>query len=361
MSNTYGRNLRVEIFGESHGEAIGIVIDGLPSGVVLDMDKINSYMIRRKSDGNLGTKRIEADTPKILSGFYNGKTTGTPLAVIFENCNQHSGNYNHEVIVPRPSHADYTAYIKYGGNSDMRGGGHFSGRLTAPLVFAGSICIEILENMGITIGAHLYKVGSVNDALFDYVNVNAELLNKLKSKKIPCISDIAEKITSEIMVARDKGDSVGGIIECAICGAPIGIGSPFFNSMESSISSIIFSIPAIKGIEFGAGFKFAEMSGSEANDQYCYREGKVVTTTNNNAGILGGITNGMPIIFRSVVKPTPSIFIEQNSVNLKSGNNEKLSICGRHDPCIALRAVPVIEAATAIAVLDMIMDNSVIK
>lgn len=356
--NSYGNRIKVELFGESHGEGIGVIIDGLPSGTAIDMDYITACMNRRKSDGVLGTKRIEDDNVEILSGVYNGMTTGTPLAVLIRNNNKKSSSYNDNVVIPRPSHADYTANIKYRGYADMRGGGHFSGRLTAPLVFAGAICSKILQDMGIDIGAHIYSIANVNDTPYDKVNIDISTLNSLKKEKIPCLDyNCKDRMIKEIEDARDKGDSVGGIIECAILGVDAGIGSPFFNSIESAISSIVFSVPAVKGVEFGSGFQFALMTGSEANDQYHYDNDKVKTITNNNGGVLGGLTNGMPVIFRCVIKPTPSIFIQQNSINLIKCADEKLTIEGRHDPCIVLRVVPVIEAVAAIAMLDMVMDD----
>ncbi|MGI6701316.1 MAG: chorismate synthase [Christensenellales bacterium] len=355
--NIYGRNIRVEIFGESHGKGVGAVIDGLPAGVEIDREYIDFFMARRRADGNLTTLRAEDDTYEIMSGVYKGYTTGAPLAVFIANKKNKSEDYSERVIIPRPSHADYTAHIKYDGYADMRGGGHFSGRLTAPLVFIGAVITKILSSMGITIGSHFLKVGDISDDALDKTAVSKELLESLSGMRIPCINNGVSDIIREIISdAMNKGDSVGAIIETAAIGLPGGIGSPFFNSVESELSSIIFSIPAIKGVEFGAGFNFSQMYGSEANDEFKMTDGKVVTKTNNNGGILGGITTGMPLIMRCAVKPTASIYKEQNSVNLTTKENVKLSIHGRHDPCVAVRALPVIDAVTAIALYDLIKD-----
>ena len=374
MANIFGKNIKIEIFGESHGKGVGCVIDGIPAGVKVDTDYINQFMARRKSDGVLGTKRVEDDIPEIISGLYNGYTTGSPICVLINNANKNSSSYDYKVVEPRPSHADYTAHIKYSGYADMRGGGHFSGRLTAPIVFAGALCSSVLDSMGITIGSHIAQIGSIQDDFINKVKIDKNTLKNLKNSKIPCLNnDKKELMESEIIKARDAGDSVGGIIECAVVGIEAGIGSPFFYSVESALSQIIMSIPGVKGIDFGAGFDYANMSGSEANDPFYYDNDELNTdkdetstdynkkqvkiSNNNNGGILGGITTGMPIVFKCVIKPTPSIFIEQDTVNLESHSNVKLSIKGRHDPCIVLRAVPVVEAATAIALLDLINDN----
>lgn len=357
--NSYGKNIRLEIFGESHNEGVGIIIDGLPSGIKVDWDYIDAYMSRRKSDGVLGTKRVEDDIPEVLSGIYKGYTSGSPLTVFIRNKNKHSESYNADEVIPRPSHADYTAHVKYKGYADMRGGGHFSGRLTAPLVFAGALIASILKEKGISIAAHILKLNNIRDDEFDKVNVTREELERIKDNKFPVInSKTSELMIKEIESVRDKGDSLGAIIECAIVGVNAGVGSPFFLSCESAISSLLFSIPSIKGVEFGEGFNFANFKGSECNDMYYYDNAcEVKTYSNNNGGILGGITNGMPLIFKCIVKPTPSIFLEQNTINLTRGENIKHTIQGRHDPCIALRAVPVIEAAAAIAIYDLMLDN----
>lgn len=357
MSSELGEKIKVSIFGESHGEAIGCVIDGLPSGVRLDMDKIYADMSRRApGKDKFATPRLEKDIPHILSGTLDGVTTGAPLAMIIENTNTRSGDYGNLLTVPRPSHSDYPAYVKYNGFNDIRGGGHFSGRLTAPIVFAGAVAKQILEKKGILIGAHISQVGNAFDCAFDKNNVSSDLLKKLTSTNFSVIDDTAEeKMREEIENARMSQDSVGGIIECAVIGVPVGVGGNMFSTVESKLSSILFGVPAVKGIEFGEGFGFASMRGSQANDPYCVNDGKVAVKTNNNGGVLGGITTGAPIIFRVAIKPTPSISQPQQSVNLQTMEEETLVIKGRHDPCIVPRAVPVIEAAAAIGILDLMM------
>ena len=353
--NVWGEKFKISIFGESHGEGIGVVIDGIPSGTELDLSEIRREMERRAPGKNLlSTARQEADEVKILSGFYNGKTTGTPLAGVIFNTDARSRDYTPELI--RPGHADYTGFSKYGESHDFRGGGHFSGRITAPLVFAGAIAKQVLKKQGIIIGAHLLRIGSISDTPFDMVNPDIEVIKELADKEFPVISSEASvDMQKLILKKRSELDSVGGVLECAAIGLPCGIGSPFFDSVESRISSMMFSIPAVKGIEFGEGFGFADMSGFEANDSF-YTDGKIIKTrTNNNAGINGGITNGMPVVFRVVIKPTASIAKTQQTVNIKTMENTELSVHGRHDPCIAHRAVSVVEAGTAIAFLDMLL------
>lgn len=351
--NVWGNKFKLSIFGESHGNGIGIVIDGIPPGIELDLNEIQREMDRRAPGKNLmSTARCESDKVEILSGFFDGKTTGTPLAGAIYNTDARSHDYTPELI--RPGHADYTGFIKYGKSHDFRGGGHFSGRLTAPLVFAGAVAKQALKSQGIQIGAHILNIGGINDKPFDMTDIDPELLKNLNTSLFPTISKTAaDKMQQLILDKKSELDSVGGIIECAVIGVPCGTGDPFFGSVESRLSSIIFSVPAVKGIEFGAGFGFANMTGSIANDEF-YIENKVIKTrTNNNAGINGGIANGMPIVFRTVIKPTPSISKPQKTVNIKTGENTKILIHGRHDPCIVHRAVSVIEAVTAAAVLDM--------
>lgn len=357
MSSEFGEKIKVSIFGESHGEAIGCVIDGLPSGVRLDMDKIYADMSRRApGKDKFATPRLEKDIPHILSGTLDDVTTGAPLAMIIENTNTRSGDYGNLLTVPRPSHSDYPAYVKYNGFNDIRGGGHFSGRLTAPIVFAGAVAKQILEEKGIVIGAHIFQVGNAFDKAFDKNNVSLDLLKKLTSNNFSVIDDNAEeKMREEIESARMAQDSVGGIIECAVIGVPVGVGGNMFSTVESKLSSILFGVPAVKGVEFGEGFGFASMRGSQANDPYCVKDGKVAVKTNNNGGVLGGITTGAPIIFRVAIKPTPSISQPQQSVNLQTMEEETLVVKGRHDPCIVPRAVPVIEAAAALGILDLMM------
>lgn len=357
MSSEFGKNIKLSIFGESHGEAIGCVIDGLPSGVRLDMDKIYIDMSRRApGKDKTATPRLEKDIPHILSGVLDSVTTGAPLVMIIENTNTKSGDYSNLLTVPRPSHSDYPAYVKYGGNNDIRGGGHFSGRLTAPLVFAGAVAKQILCEKGITIGAHIAQIGSARDEMLDKNNISADLLNQLTSKSFSVISkDAEENMRAVVEEARMSLDSVGGAVECAVVGLPVGIGSNMFSTVESHLSSILFGIPAVKGVQFGAGFDFAEMTGSQANDGYRIKDGAVSLVSNNNGGVLGGMTTGAPLVLSVVIKPTPSISQPQQSVNLQTMTDETLVIHGRHDPCIVPRAVPVVEAAVALGILDLMM------
>lgn len=356
MSSTYGDKIKISVFGESHGNGIGVVIDGLPAGVKIDMDKVLIQMARR-APGNdkTATPRKEKDLPKILSGMLNDTLTGAPLCAVIENTNTKSGDYNNILNCPRPGHSDYSAYVKYNGFNDISGGGHFSGRITAPIVFAGAICRQILEEKGIKIAAHIKSIGNVCDDSFDPVNIENKLIEKLNIQKFTLIDESAEEKMREVVEeARLSLDSVGGTIECAVSGIGAGYGDPMFDGVEGVIAKAVFGIPAIKGIEFGKGFELAKMCGSQSNDPFEYKDGKVVTTTNNMGGILGGITNGMPVIFTVAVKPTPSISQKQNTVDLQKKENAILEIKGRHDPCIVPRAVPVIEAVTAIAILNLI-------
>ncbi len=357
MSSVLGNKIKLSVFGESHGEAIGCVIDGLPAGVKLDMEKINKEMARRAPGRDkTSTPRKESDTPIILSGVLNGVTTGAPLAMEIKNSNTKSGDYNNLMTVPRPSHSDYPAYIKYGGNNDIRGGGHFSGRLTAPIVFAGAIAKQILEEKGIKIGAHISRIGDVLDTPFDKNEVSNEVLQSVSADVFPTISREKEiEMRTVIEEARLKMDSVGGAIECAVTGMPVGAGGNMFDTVESKLSSAIFGVPAVKGIEFGIGFDFAGEYASNVNDGYKIEDGKVKLISNNNGGILGGMTTGAPIVFNVAIKPTPSISIPQQSVNLETMENETLVIHGRHDPCIVPRAVPVIECVTAFVILDLML------
>lgn len=356
MSGVWGNNIKVSIFGESHGNAIGINIDGLPSGFEIDMDKILLEMERRAPGKNqLSTARKEADLPEILSGFFEGKTTGTPLCAIIRNSDTRSKDYAKTKDFMRPGHADFTGYERYSGFNDYRGGGHFSGRITAPLVFAGAICKQILEEKGIFIGAHISSIKDIEDENFNSTNISKEDLLELRNKELPLINtSLEEKMKHTIMQAKYDGDSVGGTIECAVVGIKPGVGNPFFDSVESTLAHLMFSVPAVKGIEFGKGFDMTKLFGSEANDEYYYDGDLVKTKTNNNGGILGGISNGMPIVFKVAIKPTASILKEQNTIDIKNKKDVKFRIEGRHDPCIVQRAVPVIEAVTAIGILDLI-------
>ena len=357
MSSVTGNNFRLSVFGESHGEAIGCVIDGLPAGIKLDFEKINKEMARRAPGRDkAATPRKEADEVKILSGVLNGKTTGAPLAMIIENTNTKSGDYSNLMKVPRPSHSDYPAFVKFGGNNDIRGGGHFSARLTAPMVFAGAIAKQYLAEKGIFVGAHIKRIGEACDSSFDFNDIGAELLEALTSKSFSVIDEGAEeKMRAEIEKYRAEGNSVGGEIECAVIGLPIGLGGNIFDTVEAKISSFVFGVPAVKGIQFGLGFGFAGQNGAAVNDGYEIKNGIVSLISNNNGGILGGMTSGAPIVFSAAMKPTPSISLPQKSVNLETMENEELVIKGRHDPCVAVRAVPVIEAAAALAILDLIL------
>lgn len=360
MSSLFNGGISVSIFGESHGKGIGVVLDNLPAGEEIDLDKIAAFMARRapRKDGT-STMRNEKDIPEILSGLYNGKTTGTPLCAVIMNSDQHSGDYNNISHIARPAHADYTGYLRYNGANDPRGGGHFSGRITAPLVFAGAVCAQILEHRGITTGAHIVSIKNVKDENFDPLNVSSALLEAVKNRSFPTISDEAEAEMREVInTARENLDSVGGVVECAAVGFPAGIGSPMMDGLENIISRLVFAIPAVKGIEFGNGFGCTELFGSENNDAFSIQDGKVVTLTNNHGGILGGISSGMPIIFRTAFKPTPSIARPQQSVDFKTLTNEELVIKGRHDPCVVHRAVPCVESALNIALLSALIDNA---
>ncbi|MCG8539436.1 MAG: chorismate synthase [Clostridia bacterium] len=359
MSSIWGKNVKISIFGESHGKAIGVVIDGLPPGIELNLEDISREMQRRMPGrSKISTPRKEGDKTEILSGFFNGKTTGTPLSSIIFNTDQRSRDYKSTKSIPRPGHADYTGHIRYSGFNDYRGGGHFSGRLTAPLVFAGAIAKQILSKNNIQVGSHIKKIGSIEDVPFNPVNIEPSLLKELKDKDFCVIDDvIGEKMKEHILGIKEERDSVGGVIEGAVINLPEGIGSPFFNSAESKLSQILFSIPGIKGVEFGAGFDITEMKGSEANDELYIEGYKIRSYSNNNGGILGGITNGMPIIFRVAIKPTPSIGKSQRTVDISKDINTRIETEGRHDPCIVPRAIPVIEAACAIALLDLIMEK----
>ncbi|MDU4478697.1 chorismate synthase [Clostridium sp.] len=357
MSGMWGNKLKVSIFGESHGVGIGITIDGLPSGFEINMNEILKEMARRApGKSKLSTARRETDSPEILSGYFEGKTTGTPLCAIIRNGDQHSKDYGKLKDLMRPGHADYPGNIRYNGFNDYRGGGHFSGRITAPLVFAGAICKQILESHGIFIGSHVKSIGEVEDKSFSEVELTKELLDNLKTKELPLLFSDKEALMREtVLKAKTDLDSVGGTIECTVLGMNPGIGNPFFDSVESTLAHLMFSVPAVKGIEFGKGFEMTRLRGSDCNDEYYYDGDKVKTYTNNNGGITGGITNGMPILFKVGIKPTASIAKKQRTINIDEKKDAELEIHGRHDPCIVQRAVPVIEAATAIGILDLIL------
>jgi len=359
MGATFGRAIRMTIFGESHGKGIGLVLDGLPPGILLDEAFIKEEMARRAPGQNLlSTQRKETDAFIIESGVFAGRTTGTPLCVLIPNSDQHSKDYSILKDKMRPGHADYAGKIRYKGFNDYRGGGHFSGRLTAPLVFTGALAKTILAEKGIIVGSHIARIGQVTDDLFNPLGEPEERLKELRNHILPVLDrGRAAQMEAEVMAAREQQDSTGGVIEVMATGMPPGIGDPFFDSLESRLSHAVFSVPAVKGIEFGAGFAIAALKGSTANDLMYYDEGRVKTKSNHNGGITGGITNGMPVLFRVAIKPTPSISRPQQTVDLAAGRDTVLEIKGRHDPCIVPRAVPVIEAVTAWVLLDMIMTS----
>ena len=350
--------MKYTIFGESHGSEIGVVLTGVPAGIALDWDFILSEMARRApGQSALSTARKEADTPEVVSGVFEGKTTGAPLCAIIQNTDTRSRDYEELRRKPRPSHADYAAFVASGGFRDYRGGGHFSGRLTAPLCVAGGIAKQILSRRGVYVGAHLWSVGAENDAPFP-LRPTKELFETVAAKPFPVLDDQAgERMQSLILEARQNLDSVGGVIECAAVGLPAGLGDPMFGGVENRLASALFGIPAVKGVEFGDGFAAARARGSENNDPFRMEDGRVVTETNHAGGILGGITSGMPLVLRTAMKPTPSIARPQRTVSLSAGENAELVIHGRHDPCIAHRAVPVVEAVTAAVLLDLLLEG----
>lgn len=353
MSSMYGENLRLSVFGQSHAPAIGMTLDGIPAGLPVDMAALQAFLARRAPGQNsFSTTRKEADAPEFLCGISDGFTCGAPVTAIIRNTNTRSGDYDNLRDCPRPGHADYTAQIKYGGYQDAAGGGHFSGRLTAPICIAGGLCIQWLAQKGIRVGAHIASIAGISDTPFDMVDPQIDAAGK----EFPVLDPEAGKaMGNAILEAKSAGDSVGGVIECAVTGLSAGLGDPMFDGVENRIAGIVFGIPAVKGLEFGLGFGLSAMRGSQSNDPFIMSCGVVRTATNNCGGILGGITDGMPLIFRAAVKPTPSISIQQRSVSLSRKEEQELIVKGRHDPCIVPRAVPVIEAAAAIAVMDMIL------
>lgn len=352
VKNTFGNSITITLFGESHGPKIGAVLDGLAPGIEVDLEFVRKQLNLRKPHGRISTQRIEADEPYIVSGVFEGKTTGTPICILFENNNTKSKDYSAIKDMMRPGHADYTAMEKYHGFADYRGGGHFSGRLTTPIVAAGAILIDALKKKGIHIGTHIRKCGMIVDRSFaDYVR-DIEQVNELKFPVLD--SEAAEQMQQYIELAAEEGDSVGGVLETVVTGLPSGVGEPWFDTLEGMLSHGIFSIPAVKGIEFGSGFAFAEMKGSEANDAFELAQDQIITKTNHNGGINGGITNGMPVVFKTVIKPTPSIFKEQKTVNIATKENVTYQIQGRHDPAIIHRARVVVDSITAIVLCDML-------
>ncbi len=350
MKNTFGQSVAVTLFGESHGQYIGAVIDGLAPGLEIDTQFIEHQLTLRRPSGEISTPRVERDEFVLASGVFEGKTTGTPLCILIANTNTKSGDYSRGVA--RPSHADYTAFVKYGGFEDYRGGGHFSGRITAALVAAGAVAISALKSKGISIATHVKECAGTRDRDFGNLNDDIEFLNSNTFAVLD--QDAKQKMIDSILSAKADGDSVGGVLETVVSGVPAGVGEPWFDTVEGVLSHALFSIPAVKGVEFGAGFDIAKMRGSEANDPICEKDGKIVTKTNHSGGINGGITNGMPIVVRCAIKPTPTIFREQDTVELLSGKNAKTEQKGRHDPCIVHRARVVADSVVALALCDLL-------
>ena len=348
MKNSFGNSLTVTLFGESHGEYIGAVLDGLAPGIKIDHSYIKAKLDLRRPQGKISTPRVEGDEYSIISGAFNGYTTGSPLCILIPNTQKRSSDYGEKMDIPRPGHADFTAEEKYHGYEDYRGGGHFSGRVTAALVAAGAIVQSALEKRKIKIGSHITELHGAFDRPFEDYESDIDYLS---SRHFPTLADESRMI-KEIEKAAASGDSVGGILESAIIGVPAGVGEPWFDSLESMLSHGLFSIPGVKGVEFGLGFAFADVYGSEGNDPFIIKDGKVLTDGNNNGGINGGITNGMPIIFRTVIKPTPSIFKEQSSVSLSKKEEVTLKLEGRHDPAIIHRARVVVDAVAALVIAD---------
>ncbi len=359
MKSSIGQCLELILFGESHSASIGAVLNGMPAGVAVDEAEIERQMDKRRAKGNISTKRHEADRVIIESGIFNGYTTGTPIGLRVENTVQRSKDYEAAKFLPRPSHADYTAFLRYGGYQDYRGGGHFSGRLTAPIVAAGAICMQALACRGILIGSHIRSLHTLTDRLFstDETLLRGEI-QRMNDADIAVLDEtVCAQMIERMEDAAKAGDSVGGTVETAIVGLPGGVGEPFFGSVESRLSAFLFSIPAVKGVIFGDGDQMCAMYGSEANDPFCMKDGKVSTKTNHNGGINGGITNGMPVRFTTMIKPTPSIFLPQETVDLQTGENAGLQIHGRHDPAIIHRARVVIDSAVAIVLLDLLIER----
>lgn len=357
MSSTYGENLKLSIFGQSHSPAIGMVLDGIPAGLPVDTQRLQEFLNRRAPGQNdYSTPRREEDSPEFLGGILDGFTCGAPIAAVIRNRNTRSGDYANLRDCPRPGHADYTAQIKYGGFQDYAGGGHFSGRLTAPLCIAGGLCKQWLEERGIRIGARIAAIAGETDEIdLDPLHPQLDLIGK----DFPVFSPASgERMRAKIAQARTEGDSVGGVVECFITALPAGLGEPMFGGVESRIAQIVYGIPAVKSVDFGAGYACAYMRGSQCNDAFTVENGTVRTLTNHSGGILGGITTGMPVIFQAAFKPTPSISRPQQSVSLSQPQIQELSVKGRHDPCIVPRAVPVVEAAAAIAIFDLILGNT---
>ncbi len=359
LSSIIGNKFKISLFGESHGKCVGVVIDGMPPGFEIDMEKLKIFLDRRRpGSSKLATARSEKDKPIFMSGLKENISTGFPLCVIVENEDKKSSDYDNLKELPRPSHCDYTALLKYGGFADLNGSGHMSGRLTAPICIAGGIAKQMLESMGIFVGAHLYAVGDIKDISYDFVDLDVEALKKTDNSNFPVIDKTqSEKMKKVIENVKKEKDSIGSIVEIGVIGIPKAVGKPIFNTVEGRLSQMAFSIPGVKGVEFGLGFDCAKLKGSEHNDDYIVVDGKIQTSTNYSSGIVSGMTNGMPIVYRCAFKPTPSIGKIQTSVNLETMKEEELLIEGRHDPCIGVRAVSVMEAATSLILIDMIMEE----
>lgn len=357
MGSVWGKCVKLSLFGESHGPGIGVVLDGLPHGFALDLNAVSAEMQRRRATGALATPRAEADMPEILSGLLNNVTTGAPLCALIRNQDARSGDYEGLREVPRPGHADYTAFVRYGNHHDVHGGGHFSGRLTAPLVFAGAVAKQIIAVQGAEVCGRVSRLAGIDDPASPGIYKNSTAWAGLRQKPVAAFDDgAAERMRQAILAAKAEGDSVGGCIEAVAFGLPAGLGSPFFDNVESRLASFLFAIPAVKAVSFGAGFAIADLMGSEANDAFLWDDGRVKTATNHNGGLGGGITNAMPLVVNVALKPTPSIAKPQRSVNLKTGQNEELRVKGRHDPCVVQRALPVVEAGVALTILDLMVE-----
>lgn len=351
MRNSIGNSLILTIFGESHGEMIGATLDGLPAGIKVECENIKKMLTKRRPLALIDTSRHEEDDFNIVSGVYNGYTNGNPLTILIKNQDVKSRDYEKNANLPRPSHADYPAHIKYHGYEDFRGGGHFSGRITAGIVAIGAICLNILQNKNILVASHILQCGNICDQPFKDFDDEMMMLDK---KAFPTILDVEEQMTNAILKVKEEKDSIGGIIETAVTGLEVGLGEPWFDSVESVLAKALFAIGGVKGLEFGSGFNFATMKGSTANDQFSLKDDKIITTTNHNGGINGGLTNGMPVVMRLAIKPTPSIGQIQDSINLATHKMEKLTITGRHDPAIIRRICPVINSMVAITLCDIL-------
>ena len=361
MSNCLGNKLRLTVFGQSHAPAIGCVVEGLPAGIAFDWDRVNAFMRRRAPGrGEVSTSRREDDVPQIVSGLNEaGETCGAPLTALIYNRDQRGGDYAALRARPRPGHADYAAYVKYAGHNDIRGGGQFSGRLTAPVCFAGALCLQLLDRVGVFVAARAFAIAGIHDAPMDATRVDRDAFIAAASREIPATDpDAAEEMRRAILSAKEAGDSVGGVVESVACGLPAGLGDPMFEGVENRLAQAVFGIPAVRGVEFGEGFAAAAMRGSEHNDAFVRdAQGRVVTPTNHHAGILGGVTTGMPIVMRAAFKPTPSIAVPQRTVDLMDGGEAEISVPGRHDPCVVPRAVPVVEAVMAFVLTDILMEE----